>query len=172
MNGVVELDRPVERGYDRTDWDPAALAAAMDLANRTTATSIGCVNPGPVSFEQVKTSYELVKLPMPGALVQCYSNGEDEDLQFSSFTDEQAKRDYIEGKAELICGRAMAPEADPNTRTRFDGIVYVDAGLVIIEPDTFAVRDQLASELGATASKMCAEAVGDTIPSQGQAQPG
>jgi hypothetical protein len=161
MNAMVELGRPVERGYDRTAWDPEAEAAAMDLANRTTATSVGCIDPGPVSFDEVKESHELVQLPMPGAIVQCFSNGEDEDLQFSAFADEEAKDTYIEAKAELICGRALAPEQDPETRSRFDGIVYVDAGLVIIEPDTYIVRDQLAQELGATASKMCAEAVGD-----------
>jgi hypothetical protein len=163
-NAIVELGRPVERGYDRTDWDPAALEAATALARRATATSVGCVNPGPVAFEQVKSSYELVKLPMPGAVVQCFSNGEDEDLQFSAFPDEESKATFVESKAELICARAMAPESDTAVTTRFDGIVYVDAGNVIIEPDTYVVRDQLAAELQATPTKMCADAVGDRPP--------
>lgn len=160
-NAVVELGRPVERGYDRTEWDPAALDAAMELARRASNTSIGCIDPGPVAFEQVKASYEPVKLPMPGALVQCFSNGEDEDLQFSAFADEEAKNTYIEAKAELICERALAPEREGTALTRFDGLIYVDAGIVIIEPDTFIVRDALANELGATATKMCPEATGD-----------
>ena len=165
MNAVVELGRPVERGYERTDWDPAALDAAMALARRTTDTSVGCIDPGPISFEQVKSSHELVLLPMPAAVVQCFSNDPDsEDLTFSAFVDEESKNTFIEAKAELICGRALAPETDPRSVSRFDGIVYVDAGTVIIEPDTFFIRDQLAAELGATPSKMCAEAVGDSIP--------
>ena len=90
MNAVVELGRPVDRGYDRTDWDPAALAAAMALAQRVSASPVGCLDPGPVTFEQVKSSYELVKLPMPGALVQCNST-DGEDLTFSSFTDEASQ---------------------------------------------------------------------------------
>jgi hypothetical protein len=164
MNAVVELGRPVERGYDRTEWDAEALEAAMAVARRTTDTSVGCIEPGPVGFEKIKSSHELVRLPMPGAMVQCFSNDPDsEDLTFSAFTDEESKNTFIEAKAELICGRALAPEADPRTVSRFDGIVYVDAGLVIIEPDTFFIRDKLAEELGATPSKMCPEAVGDTV---------
>jgi hypothetical protein len=161
MNAVAELDRSVDRGYDRTDWDPEALEEATTAATRGTATTVGCIDPGPVPFEQVKSSYELVKLPMPGAVVQCFSVLEDEDLTFSAFVDEQHKRDFIDAKAELICGRALAPESDPNVTTRFDGIVYVDVGNVIIEPDTYIIRDQLARELGAAPNKMCEDAVGD-----------
>ena len=161
MNAVVELGRPVERGYERTEWDPAALEAAMDLARRVSETTIGCVDPGPVTFEQVKSSYELVQLPMPGALVQCFSVLEEEDLQISAFADAESKDTFVEAKAELLCGRALAPEADPATKTRFDGVVYVDTETVIIEPDTWPIRDQLAQELEATPAKMCVDAVGD-----------
>jgi hypothetical protein len=160
-NAVAELGRSIDLGYDRTDWDPDALTAAMELAQRASATTVGCVDPGPVSFNEVKSSHELVKLPMPGATVQCFSVLEDEDLTYSAFADEQAKNDFIEAKAELICGRALAPESDPAVTTRFDGLIYIDAGNVIIEPDTFPIRDVLARELGATPAKMCPDAVGD-----------
>jgi hypothetical protein len=89
---------------------------------------------------------------------------EDEDLTFSAFVDDEHKQDFIDAKAELICGRALAPESDPNVTSRFDGIVYVDVGNVIIEPDTFVIRDQLAGEIDAPARKMCADAVGDQAP--------
>jgi hypothetical protein len=162
MNAMVELGRPVERGYDRTDWDPAAVDAALELARRVNTTTVGCTDePGPVTFEQVKASYELVGLPMPGAIVACFSSYEDEDLSFSAFTDEEAKNTFIEAKAELICARALEPEKDPNEPARFDGIVYVDGGNVIIEPDSWPLRDRLATELGLPGTKMCPEAVGD-----------
>jgi hypothetical protein len=164
MNAVVELDRPIDLGYERTGWDPEAEATAMALAARVTGTSVGCDDPGPVSFEAVKENYERVKLPMPAVILTCASIPFDEDLEFAGFTSEQAKKDYIDAKAELICGRAMAPEADPAVTTRFDGIVYVDAGEVIIEPDSYVVRDKLADELGATGSKMCPDATGDRTP--------
>jgi hypothetical protein len=173
MNAKVELGRPVERGYDRTEWDPAAVEAALALARRTTDTSVGCIDPGPVTFSQVKSSHEVVLLPMPAAVVQCFSNGEDEDLQFSAFDDEEAKDTYIEAKAELICGRALGFGNDTSGgQAGFDGIVYVDAGTVIIEPDSYVVRDLLAQELGATASKMCPEAVGDRPPATDAPNPG
>jgi hypothetical protein len=165
MNYVVELGRPVERGYDRTGWELEPLEAALALARRTTDTTVGCIDPGEVNFDQVKSSNEKVMLPMPGAHVQCYSNGEDEDLLFTGFVDEESKNTYIEAKAELICGRALSFGSDTSRgQAGFDGIVYVDAGLVIIEPDSYVVRDLLAQELGATASKMCPEAVGDRPP--------
>jgi hypothetical protein len=162
MNAMVELGRPVERHYDRTEWVPGPLAEAQAVADRTTATAIGCLDPGPVDFGQVRSSHELVQLPMPAAIVQCFSNGEDEDLLFTAFEDEDEKDTYIEAKAELICGRALGFGSEQSeTMAGFDGIVYVDFGTVILEPDSFAVRDALAEELGGTASKMCPEAIGD-----------
>jgi hypothetical protein len=86
---------------------------------------------------------------------------EEEDLTFSAFVDEQAKNTFIDAKAELICTRALAPERSGDATQTFDGIVYVDAGNVIIEPDSYVIRDQLAQAIGATPSKMCADAVGD-----------
>ena len=103
---------------------------------------------------------------MPGALVVCTSSG-GEDLSFSAFADEASKATFVEAKAELICGRALAPERDGTSTTQFEGIIYVDAGTVIIEPDSTEVRNQLPTDLGATPSKMCADAVGDTVPPTG-----
>lgn len=163
MNAYAELGRPIDRGYDRTEWDPTVLAETMALANRVTATTVGCIDPGPIDMGLVKPNHELVGLPIPDAMVQCFSVLEDEDLTFSGFADEEAKNTYIEAKAELICVRAMAPEVDPNA-AKFEGLVYIDAGNVIIEPNSFQIRDLLATELGETPSKMCADATGDTFP--------
>ena len=128
MNAVAELGRPVELGYDRTDG-----TRRLDGRHGPGPASHGHVSgvcgsgPGRVRRgEGELRAREACRCPAPS--VQCYSVLEEEDLTFSALHDEESKQDFIEAKAELICGRALAPESDPSVASRFDGIVYVDAG--------------------------------------------
>jgi len=167
-NAFAELGRDIDLGYDRTDWDPTAVEAAREVAERAGATTIGCINPTVTSFDVVKTQMnEPPRLPMPGAVVQCSAisveEGDDgEDLTIEAFVDEEAKNVFIEAKAELLCERLRILALDFATGVSFsEGVAYVDLGTVIIEPDSWQVRDELARQMGGVATNMCPDVTAD-----------
>ena len=86
-----------------------------------------------------------------------------ENLTIEAFVDQAHRDDFIAAKAELICarGKERGLSSDKTTST-FDGLVYVEAGNVIIEPDTAEIRNAIARELGLTAGNMCPGITNDT----------
>lgn len=167
LNAKVELGRSIDQGYDRDDWDPAALAAATAVAARVQASTVGCVDPGALEWPDVLSTWQRVNMPMPGAVVQCFSN-DDEDITVTAFVDEDHMQTYIEAKAELICGRALAPLEPGGAPSNFNGLIYIDMGdNILVEPDSNEVRDQLVAEIGGTPGKMCPDGVDPTTSSAG-----
>lgn len=156
MNAKAEVSgRSIDRGYDRDDWDQAALDQALAVAQQVANTPIGCNNPITSDWAAVLADHRRVALPMPGATVECES-ADGENLTFEAFVDDEHKLDFLLAKGELICERGKQAGLDPGGETTaFDGLPYVDGGTLIIEPDTAAMRDQLAQALGFSAGNMC-----------------
>jgi hypothetical protein len=166
-NAVAEVGHKIDRGYDNGNWDPDAAAAATAMANRIAAAGTPCDNFAVAGWESVLTDHQRVQLPMPGASGSCTST-DDEDITIEAFTTEKKKDEFIEAKSELICARGIKVGTDPETgETGFDGLIYVDLGTIIVEPDFTGTRDALARELDGTPSNMCAGTTDSTavVPS-------
>jgi hypothetical protein len=166
-NAVAEVG-DIDLGYDRDDWDPEAVERAMEVAGRLTATTVGCVNPTVTPFATVRDQmYRQPQLPMPAAFVQCTSipvaEGEDgEDLTIQAFADTDAKDIFIAANEELLCERGRQLGLDSAGRESvFDGVPYVDVDTVIVQPDSWEVRDELARQLGAASANMCPDVTAD-----------
>ena len=165
LDAKAEVRDPnADFGWDRTDSDPAVLAALQQAAQAVAGTEINCIDPTETPIETVKFNFDLTHLPVPAATLTCTSI-EDEDLTFEGFLDEHAKNVFLEAKQELICARGMQAGTNPATgKSNWPGLPYVDGGTWIIEPDGNDTRDSIATGIGAAAHNMCTDIASDPAP--------
>jgi predicted small lipoprotein YifL len=165
LDAKAEVRDPnADFGWDRTESDPQVLAELLAVAQRLAETPVDCIDAGETSIEAVKITFDIARLPVPAATVQC-TTFDEEDLTFEGFLDEQAKLTFIEAKQELLCERGKRASTDPATgKSAWTGIPYVDGGTFIIEPTVNETRDAVAQALGLPAFNFCTNADKDPAP--------
>ncbi|MDZ4828003.1 MAG: hypothetical protein SGJ13_16295 [Actinomycetota bacterium] len=127
---------------DASDWDPAALATAEGLADQLRAGDIACDTYEAFNFPLIADDYEG-RLPVPDAMSECISNGE--NLTFEIFLDDDGAASFTEAKITSIC-KGVTQRSIP-----FEGLSYVRGDGWIITPDTEATADAIAEVLDAEA---------------------
>ena len=148
-------DEPAAEPEGPTDWDPAALAMAEELAEKVRAGGVACdeyeVIPYLAYIGDYRTALKMETAELPIAETYCSGGDEgDEDITFIVFASNELANKFVETKRSLLCRRAKKMKL-----LEFPGFPYVQGDKWIIQPDERTTSVQLGDILGVPA-KMAA----------------
>ncbi|GIU86171.1 MAG: hypothetical protein KatS3mg009_0686 [Acidimicrobiia bacterium] len=127
-------------------WAPEAVAAIVATASGLAGAGLGCGDFDPYEYGRVAAEYEG-SLPVPAAMGEC-TGPDGEHLELAAFADGGARRRFVEEKAAFLCRRAREAGL-----AAFGGFPYVEAGRVLVQPDTAPAARRIAGALGGRAAR-------------------
>jgi hypothetical protein len=140
---------PAGAQLEITDWDPAALKLAEELAAKLRAAGTPCDEYEVIPYGMYAGDYierlKMAQEDLPLAETFCTST-DDEDITFSIFADRQLAERFVERKRRLLCRRAKKL-----TVIAFPGFPYVLGDRWVIQPDDRVTATAIGDILGATA---------------------
>ncbi len=144
----------------RHGFSEAANGTARGVIDRLQRAGVACTDPHPSTFALLRTTYVRQHLALPLGAVECSAtfHGVTENVVVEVFrTGRPNAADFVDRKAAIICRRGIALGRKADGTNDFPGLPYVMAAdkAWVLEPDTVAFNDVIATALGRPARNAC-----------------